>query len=56
MLVDERSSVDIIFLATYHQLGLKDERLKPPRSPMLGFGNHKTMPKGEIGISTSLLE
>ena len=55
MLIDEGSSVDILFLATYHQLGLKDECLKLPRSQVLGFGNHKTMPKGEIGIPNSLL-
>ncbi|GAA0145393.1 hypothetical protein LIER_05598 [Lithospermum erythrorhizon] len=54
MLVDTRSSADILYLQAYDQLGLPRKHLKPVSMPLTGFTGHSVYAAGiaELDLTT----
>ncbi|XP_026420694.1 uncharacterized protein LOC113316760 [Papaver somniferum] len=50
ILIDDGSSVDILFYETFKQMGLTDECLVPSNYNIFGFNGSSTRPKGEITL------
>jgi len=46
VLVDNRSSVDIIYLSTFQQLKVDLKKLRPFESPLISFSGDKVYPRG----------
>ena len=46
ILVDNGSSIDIIYLSAFQQLKLDPGRLRPFESPLISFNEDKVYPKG----------
>ncbi|GAA0183626.1 hypothetical protein LIER_31004 [Lithospermum erythrorhizon] len=46
MLVDTKSSADILYLRAYDKLGLARKHLKPVATPLTGFTGHSIHPMG----------
>ncbi|GAA0169575.1 hypothetical protein LIER_24026 [Lithospermum erythrorhizon] len=46
MLVDTRSSADILYLQVYYRLGLPCKHLKQVSTPLTGFPGHSVYPTG----------
>ena len=52
ILVDNRSSVDILYYQAFQRIGLKDNDLRPSPNPIYGFTGDFAVP---IGVITLLL-
>ncbi|GAA0155038.1 hypothetical protein LIER_12861 [Lithospermum erythrorhizon] len=46
MLVDTRSTVDILFLDAYHKLGMSRAQIRPEATPLVGFTRDTVNPLG----------
>ena len=53
-LVDDGSSVDILYLEAFKKLGLDQRDLKPSTSPLFGFTNDYITPIGIIVLPITL--
>ncbi|XP_058189241.1 uncharacterized protein LOC131306828 [Rhododendron vialii] len=56
VLIDNRSSVDILYLHAYDQLKIGRGRLKPMTSPPVGFVSTPTYPIGQIALPVTMGE
>ncbi|XP_011069645.1 uncharacterized protein LOC105155468 [Sesamum indicum] len=56
VLIDNGSSVDIIFSDVLRKMDLGGVRLKPVRTPLVGFGGNEVIPEGVIELPMSLGE
>ena len=50
VLVDNGSSVDILYYPTFQQMRLGRDQLRPVCSPLIGFGGMKVQPIGTITL------
>ena len=50
VLVDNGSSVDIMYMTAYQQLRLDPKRLQPFKSPLVSFSGDRIYPKGIISL------
>ena len=50
MLVDNRSSVDILYYQVFQRMGLKVSNLKPSPNPIYGFTGDFVIPLGVISL------
>ena len=50
MLVDNRSSVDILYYQAFQRMGLKVSNLKPSLNPIYGFTGDSVIPLGVISL------
>ena len=48
VLVDNRSSTNILYYPTFQQMNLERDQLRPVHSPLVGFGGMKVQPVGTI--------
>ena len=53
-LVDDRNSVDILYLEAFKKMGLGQHDLKLPTSPLFGFTNDYITPIGIIALPITL--
>jgi hypothetical protein len=53
ILVDNGSSVDILFLKTFSKMNLSQHMLHPPEYRLLGFGGKPIKPMGRIAFPVS---
>jgi hypothetical protein len=53
VLVDNGSSVDILFLKTFEKMNLTQHMLHPPEYPLQGFGGKPIKPVGKISLPVS---
>ena len=51
VLVDNGSSVDILYYPAFQQMRLGRDQLRPVNSPLVGFGGMKVQPMGTISLS-----
>ena len=51
VLVDNRSSADIIYLPVFQQMKLNKERLRPFTSPLVSFIGDRVIPKGVVKLT-----
>ena len=51
VLVDNGSSVDILYYPAFQQMRLGRDQLRPMNSPLVGFGGMKVQPVGTISLS-----
>ena len=51
VLIDNGSSVDIIYLPAFQQMKLNKERLRPFTSPLVSFIRDKVIPKGVVKLT-----
>ncbi|KAL2232085.1 UNVERIFIED_CONTAM: Retrovirus-related Pol polyprotein from transposon [Sesamum indicum] len=56
VLIDNGSSVDIIFSDVLRKMDLRDVKLKAVRTPLVGFGGNEVIPEGVIELPVSLGE
>ena len=54
ILIDNGSSADVIFLATFKKFDIEKARLAPVRSPLSGFAGDRIMPLGVIQLPLTL--
>ena len=54
VLVDSRSSIDIIFASAFDKMGIGRERLKPVSTHLRGFSGEKVLPLGSILLVLTL--
>ena len=54
ILVDNSSSVDIIYLPTFQQLKLDPRRLSPFDSPLVNFNGDKVYPRGIVMLTVTV--
>ena len=54
ILIDNGSSADVIFLATFDKLGIEKAKLSPVRSPLSGFAGDRILPLGAIQLPLTL--
>ena len=54
VLIDSKSSVDIIFVNTFDQMKLSRSQLQPSDSPLIGFGGKRIDALGKISLLVSL--
>ena len=50
ILVDNGSSVDILYWLAFQQMRIKQDRIKPFGSPLMGFGGKQVYPVGIISL------
>ena len=50
VLVDNGSSVDILYYPTFQKMRLGRDQLRPINSPMVGFGGMKVQPVGTVTL------
>ncbi len=50
VLIDNGSSVDIIYLPAYKQMKINKERLRPINIPLVGFTGDKVRPSGVVSL------
>jgi hypothetical protein len=53
ILVDNGSSVDILFLKTFEKMNLTQHMLHPPEYPLQGFGGKPIKPVGKVSLPVS---
>ena len=51
VLVDNGSSVDILYYPAFQQMRINKERLTPTNAPLVGFGGTKVFPMGAITLA-----
>ena len=51
VLIDNGSSVDIIYLPAFQQMKLNKERLRPFTSPLVSFIGDMVIPKGVVKLT-----
>ena len=51
ILVDNGSSIDIIYISTFQQLKVDAKRLYPFESPLVSFSRDKVYPKGIVTLT-----
>ena len=51
VLVNNGSSVDILYYPTFQQMGIDRERLIPTNAPLVDFGGTRVLPLGAITLS-----
>ena len=51
VLVDNGSSVDILYYPTFQQMGNDRGRLIPTNAPLVGFGGTRVFPLGAVTLS-----
>ena len=51
VLVDNGSSVDILYYPTFQQMRIDKERLIPTNTPLVGFGGTRMFPLGTVTLS-----
>ena len=51
VLVNNGSSVDILYYPTFQQIGIGRERLIPTNAPLVDFGRTRVLPLGAITLS-----
>ncbi|XP_020549795.1 uncharacterized protein LOC105162948 [Sesamum indicum] len=56
VLIDDGSSVDIIFSDVLRKMDLGNVKLRPVRTPLVGFGGSEVVPEGVIELPVSLGE
>ena len=56
VLVDNRSSVDIIFASAFYKMGIGREKLEPVNTHLRGFFGEKVLPLGSIQLVLTLGE
>ena len=54
ILVDNASSVDIIYLPAFQQLKLDPKRLHPFESPLISFSGDRVYPKGIVTLTITV--
>ena len=54
ILVDNGSSTDIIYLATFQQLKVDPKRLHPFESPFISFSGDKVYPRGIVMLTVTV--
>ena len=54
MLVDNGSTVDIIYLDAYKRMGLSESKLSPMTSPLYGFTGDHVISKGTIKLTVKM--
>ena len=54
ILVDNGSSVDIIYLPVFQQLKLDPKRLRPFESPLISFSGDRVYPKGIVTLTVTV--
>ena len=54
ILIDGRSSVDVMCKSTFQKLGLTVDMLKPYPTPLNGFAGEKVIPEGSIELPISI--
>jgi hypothetical protein len=50
VLIDNESSVDIIYLPAYQQMKIDKKRLRPIDIPLVGFTGDKVRPSGAVSL------
>ena len=50
VLVDNGSSVDILYYPAFQKINLRRDQLRPVHSPLVGFGGMKVQPVGTITL------
>ena len=51
VLIDNRSSADILYYPALQQMGISRERLVPTNAPLVGFGGTRVLPLGVVTLS-----
>ena len=51
VLIDNGSSVDIVYLPAFQQMKLNKERLRPFTSPLVSFIGDRVIPKGVVKLT-----
>ena len=54
VLIDNGSSIDIIFASAFHKMGIKREKLEPVSTHLRGFSGEKVLPVGSIQLVLTL--
>ena len=54
VLVDNGSSVDILYYPTFQQIRIDRERLIPVNAPLVGFGGTRVHPLGAVILSVTV--
>ena len=54
VLIDNRSSVDIIFALEFEKMGIGKEKLGPVNAHLLGFSGEKVLPLGSVQLVLTL--
>ena len=54
VLIDNGSSVDIIYLSAFQQLKVNPERLQPFESPLISFSGDRVYPKGVVALMVTV--
>ena len=51
VLMDNGSSVDILYYPSFQQMRLGQDQLRPVNSPLVGFGGMRVKPVGTVTLS-----
>ena len=51
VLIDNGSSVDILYYLVFQQMGIGSEWLVPTNAPLVGFGGTRVLPLGAVTLS-----
>ena len=50
VMIDNRSSEDILYAVAFDKMEIRREKLKPIRTPLIGFGGECLIPLGSIEL------
>ena len=50
VLIDNKSSTDIIFTSAFDKMGIRREKLEPVSAHLLGFSEEKVLPLGSVQL------
>lgn len=54
IMVDNGSSINVIYKGCYDQMGIRDEQLQPSPKPLYGFTGDAVIPIGQIRLPLTL--